>query len=238
MALWSDDLFLHGHGLARWITDYVDLEESLAIGSMSQESLAHAASLLRAAGVDVVEQHRRIFERPVDQWHASRLVSGDVDDWTEVVARGFLLTEGLMTLLDRLAEVGDALTADLAGVVRAEQALHARHWRRWVTILARDGTTRAPMTASLRLSATAAGDLFGLPDGGRAAGELQLPALHERWRRHVEGQLDHAGVGDVALPPEPRSRTAGSSHADLDRIVRRVREVRADNPGSRYEIYA
>ena len=30
----ADDLFLHGHHLPRWVTDYVDIEESLAVGSI------------------------------------------------------------------------------------------------------------------------------------------------------------------------------------------------------------
>ena len=55
---WADDLFLHGHDLTRWITDYVDIEESMAVGSMSQEELAHGATLLEFAGDDPDHQER------------------------------------------------------------------------------------------------------------------------------------------------------------------------------------
>ena len=43
---WCDDLSLQSHQLSKWITDYFDLEESLAVGSIAQELLAHSAALM------------------------------------------------------------------------------------------------------------------------------------------------------------------------------------------------
>ena len=74
----ADDLFLHGHDLTGWITDYVDIEESMAIGSMAQEELAHAATLLEFAGDDPVQRDWRLFVRPVDAWAPAALVTRSV----------------------------------------------------------------------------------------------------------------------------------------------------------------
>ena len=78
---WAEDLFLHGHDLARWITDYVDLEESLAVGSMSQEDLAHAATLWAGLGHDSEWRDEKVYRSDPSSWRPSRLCTSRLLEW-------------------------------------------------------------------------------------------------------------------------------------------------------------
>jgi 1,2-phenylacetyl-CoA epoxidase catalytic subunit len=234
---WADDLFLHCQQLVRWVTDYVDLEESLAIGSVAQEELAHAGVLLELAGCSAEERDRLIYRREATEWRPSDLALWPADDcWPAAVARGFLLTHGSLVMVAALPQWGgDRLTA-AAGVIGAEQELHARHWRRWVEILAHDPDTSDEFTALLDGAAMAAGDFFGFPAAGSAG--LEPMVLHRAFLDRVGKGLVELGVDIPTLPAEPVERMAGGRNPDLLLAqLRRVRDVRDAHPDRVYSIY-
>lgn len=131
----ADDLFLHGHSLSRWVVDYVDLEESLSAGTIAQDDLAHAVALWEAAGRSAPVRDDLVYERGIDEWHASPLGTWAAHDWPEVVARGVVLAVIARHILDNDSVVDRA--------VRAEQAIHDEHWRRWTSILIGDDELRS-----------------------------------------------------------------------------------------------
>jgi 1,2-phenylacetyl-CoA epoxidase catalytic subunit len=231
---WSDDLFLHHHQLVRWVTDYVDLEESLAIASVSQEELAHANVLLEQAGCTVEERDWRIFLRDVGEWAPSRLAVWPVEDWPTTVARGFLLTEASLVLVAELQRRGTESLQDAATVVEAEQQLHARHWRRWVDILEGDPDTTEGFRADLAQAAARCDDLFGFAIGSAV---LDAQALHRAFHAAVETQLAELGISGPPLPREAVGRKPGTATPELARHLSRVRQVRAANPDWVYGIY-
>src|SRR5581483_9756459 len=153
---WSDDLYLHGHHLSRWVVDYVDIEESLAVGSIAQEDLAHAAALHELAGVDIDGRDWRIYYRPVERWWPSRLLAAPSDDWPTTVARAFLFSVAAGLMVEQLQRSALPAVRDTAAVMAAEQRLHVMHWERWVDIFARDVQTRGRFVSSLRATARSA----------------------------------------------------------------------------------
>jgi len=231
---WADDLFLHCQQLIRWVTDYVDLEESLAIGSVAQEELAHAGVLLDLAGCTPEDRDRLIYRRELSGWHPSRLVLWNADDWPATVARGFLLTQGSLAMVSALEQVGGDRLAGAATVIAAEQQLHARHWRRWVEILAHDPDTTELFAASLAAAVAATDDFFGLP--GVLPVSLDPAALHRAFLDRVGKELVELGVDVPEFPAGPVGREPGGGAPGLDRLLHQVRRIRDAHPDRVYGI--
>jgi 1,2-phenylacetyl-CoA epoxidase catalytic subunit len=237
----ADDLFLHGHHLPRWVTDYVDIEESLAVGSIAQEELAHAAALYELAGISTTERDWWIFERPVEQWHPSRLTVPPVDDWAMAVARGFLFTAAVQIFLSQLQRAAEHIRA-VAAVMAAEQDLHRMHWDRWVTILSRDKDTADVFSDALTAMAGRSGDLFGEPawrhDQALAVeAPLDLQAAHDMWVRSVHARLRALRGPEISLAALPSPRLPGGDPGALAEVLRGVRAVRSAYPDRVYPVH-
>lgn len=217
----AEDRFLHGHLLSRWITDYVDLEESLAVGSISQEELAHAATLMEFAGLDDEGRDAFIFERPVQAWQPTALVAHRLEDWPAVVLRGYLLAS--------VGEVGSVLLSHArrpelqsAGqVIAAEQRLHVTHWERWVSMLGQDQRTGDELRARAAEVLPLATDVFGSPAFDQANGE----AAHSAWVEAVSVPLAAVGIPVDALgrTPAPRAVRDSTELADILGDIRSLR---------------
>lgn len=236
LATWSDDLFLHGHDLSYWVTDYVDLEESLAVGSMAQEDLAHAAHLLRAAGHDAADRDWRIFRRPVEQWAPSMLLVLPVEDWPDVAARGYLFGEAVKVFAQGVANATDEPSTPF-DVILAEQALHVDHWRRWLHLMGADPRTRPEILAGLARTAAASADLFGSSPTEAPPADPLPTSLHAAWRTAVHNGLRHAGLEPVDFPAEPRPREAARPNSPLEERLLRIRSVRVTHPNRNYAVY-
>lgn len=201
---WGDDLFLHGHHLSGWIVDYVDLEESLAVGSLAQEELGHARELLEFAGVAGPDVDDRLFDRPAVEWAPSLLACTPRSDFPATVAASLLIAVATDVVVTALGRCEGA--ARLAGVLAAEQRLHVLHWCGWARALTRDEGTRDGFVVALHESARASADLFD-------AADPDAVALHAGWAERVAELLASSGCPPVALPA-PRPRRIGE-HADL-----------------------
>lgn len=232
---WADDLFLHGHDLTRWITDYVDIEESMAVGSMAQEELAHAATLLEFAGDGPDQRDWRLFRRPVAEWAPAEPFAHTVRDWPVAVARAVLFTAATLTLVDHLAQGTQGPFASALKVVRAEQELHARHWRRWVGVLHGETATTDELRRALDEQLQQSADLFGAMPGSGTSEELV--ELHDEWRRRVAETLEKCHVTDAELPEKPRARSSRGPGDDLAEILTGLRAVRTANPDWNYEVH-
>ena len=217
----AEDRFLHGHLLSRWITDYVDLEESLAVGSIAQEELAHAATLMEFAGLDDEGRDAFIFERPVHAWQPTALVAHRLEDWPAVVIRGYLLAS--------VGEVGSVLLSHArrpelqsAGqVIAAEQRLHVTHWERWVSLLGQDQRTGDELRARAAQVLPLATDVFGAPAFDRANGE----AAHAAWVEAVSVPLAAVGIPVDALGRAPVPRAVRDS-TELADVLGEIRSLR------------
>ncbi|MEV7504715.1 Phenylacetic acid catabolic protein [Streptomyces sp. NPDC093018] len=250
-AAMADDLFLHAHRLGEHTVDYTELEEALAVGSIAQEDLAHARTLLALLGWDEQHADTHFFDRPAAQWQPTVLTASPRADRVWSVARGLILAAGtaaaLLSAVDALAGTPDHPEADLRIALEAmadEQKLHLAHWASRAALYDRP-THRQELTEALTTAAAAAGDLFGmprpngLPDTAPGHGAPALPALSpdiltKRFQRLLHGA--GLAVGLVpALPCPPRPRANGDSliedeRAALDAVLADLRSVRAGYP--------
>ena len=89
----ADDLFVQCQTLSPWTTNYVDFEESLAVGSIAQEILAHSGVLMDWAGLDKDQKDRRIFARSASDWRVTELSFFSADSWPELICGAYFLTQ-------------------------------------------------------------------------------------------------------------------------------------------------
>jgi hypothetical protein len=210
-----------GNRLGERIVDYIDLEESLAVGSIGQEALAHAETVLALHGFDESAADAHFFERPQAQWQVSRVI-GRLGDWPSTVACGLVIAAAVTVLAEESAADEPAIAA-----VRDEQLVHLDHWRRWAQALAAWPETREEFAQAYAEVTQSAGDLFDAGPQDVLAGALPGPSaataeLHGRLAALVS---DSGGPGS-RLPHLPVPRAAGMGGSILADCLARGRVVR------------
>ncbi|MFC4592017.1 Phenylacetic acid catabolic protein [Sphaerisporangium corydalis] len=219
--LLADDLFVLGNRLGERIVDYIDLEESLAVGSIGQEALAHAGTILVLSGFDQPAADAWFFDRPQGRWRVSRAIER-LTDWPSTVACGLVIAAAVTVLAERTVAVepGEGWLPAITAV-RDEQLVHLDHWRRWARALAAFPETRAEFARAYAEVTERAGDMFGArPQGGSAL----AVTLHERFAALVG---ENGGPGS-RMPDRPLARTAGVGGSALAYCLSRGRMVRDD----------
>lgn len=235
---WCDDLFVQGHQLAAWITDYIDLEQSLAMGSISQELLAHSSALMGACGLSAVDRDERIYRRPAEEWFPAALSPLPPHDWPGTVARGFLLNRATLVMRRALALPSQPRVQQLAEVIKAEEDLHGLHWERWLSIFSRTPLIRDELADALDAAVADGADVFGLPEGAGGPDDLlsETPgALHRTWAAEVAEILERLGFAALPIPDEPAPR-----HPDgpiIEQLLTDLRFARGEAGEPRYEVY-
>lgn len=232
---WCDDLFLQGHQFAAWVTDYVDLEESLTMGSIAQDLLAHTAALMGTCGVSADERDWRIYERPAEEWFPSRVSFAPRGDWAATVARGFVFNRAML-VFRRYADLPDRpRVRELAELIWAEQDLHARHWERWVRLLAHRDDLVSSFRAALDQALADAADLFGGPPDTEPD-EILVGATplewHREWVTETAATLHDCGVAALHLPSVPVARKPGHTSEALLGVLAEVRSWRPERRGA------
>ena len=225
----ADDLFVLGNRLGGRIVDYIDLEESLAVGSIGQEALAHAGTILVLCGFDDAAADSRFFDRAQAQWQVSRAVER-LADWPSTVACGLVVAAAVAVLAEHTAGVHaepDAAWLPAIGAILDEQLVHLDHWRRWARALAAWPETSAEFALAYAEVTACAGDVFGARPQAVPADAAFDPsplaaALHERLAAVVG---EHGGPGSH-LPDRPLARTAGSGGSLLADCLAHGRAVR------------
>jgi 1,2-phenylacetyl-CoA epoxidase catalytic subunit len=222
VLLWAQDHFLHGQLLTPWITDYIDLEESLAVGSIAQEEFAHAALLLELAGADLVGRDELIYRWPQARWAPAALATMPLPEWPDAVVRALLLATAAATRTASLGESPEPNRRDAAIVLLAEQQLHITHWSRWVFRLGNDPRTAAALAAAVTALLPAATDLFD----GFGVDEPAEEQLRREWAKQVSTILRSGGVLADPLVHPATARLDGTHHDGLAAILAEVRELR------------
>lgn len=213
-GLWlalAEDLFVLGNRLGERIVDYIDLEESLAVGSIGQEALAHAETILSLHGFDEAAADAHVFERPQEQWRVSRVI-GQLGDWPSTVVCGLVISAAVSVLAEERAADEPAIAA-----IRDEQLVHLDHWRRWARALAAWPETREEFTQAYADVTHCAGDLVGA-----GPHDARTDALHARLAALVG---DSGGPGS-RLPHLPVPRATGMGGSVLADCLARGRLVR------------
>lgn len=223
LRLAAEDHFLHGHLLGSWVVDYIDLEESLAVGSVAQEELAHAATYLSLDGLDEAGRDDFVYERPVETWHPTRLLTHRLHDWPATVVRGVLLSHAALLRAEVLCGSDSEPVRAAGAVIAAEQQLHVTHWQRWARLLSGDPRTASEFDHRAAVVVPLGRDVFGRvrpvdPASGRR--------LHQSWAQRVASAFDDQQMVAQALGDEPLTRGAASGHAELVEVFDEIRGIR------------
>ena len=233
----ADDEFVIGFSDSEWTGIAPLLEEDVAMSSLAQDELGHAAALygllaeLTGADADAVA-----YDREPEAYRHCRLLDHGRGDWAMTIARRFLYDSADGVRLDALAGGAWPPLADLVGKLIREERYHRMHAGAWLDRLARnDGEARGRLLAALRELAPDAATVFApLPDEPALinAGILaaSMSDLERRWRDAIEPVFAEL---DLPMPPPANEPDRGRlDHGDAFRwLWSEFTAVRRTEPG-------
>ena len=234
----ADDEFVIGFSDSEWTGIAPLLEEDVAMSSLSQDELGHAAAFygllaeLRGSDPDAIAYDRE----PADYRHA-RLLDHGRGDWAMTIARRYLYETADAVRLDALAGGSWAPLADLVGKVRREERYHVMHIATWLERLARaDGEARDRLLAAIGTLGQDAGTVFtplagepGLIESGVLA--RPMSDLEGEWRTSIEPVFDRLGL--PSLPPTRDPEHGRTAHGnDFAWLWGEFTAVRSADPGA------
>jgi ring-1,2-phenylacetyl-CoA epoxidase subunit PaaC len=234
----ADDEFVIGFSDSEWTGIAPLLEEDVAMSSLAQDELGHAAALFALLGELIgTDPDALAYDREPEAYRHCRLLDHGRGDWATTIARRYLYDSADAVRLDALAGGSWAPLAELVGKLIREERYHRMHAGAWLDRLARnDGEARARLLAALReLGPDAATVFTPLPDELELiqAGILAAPMaeLEVRWRAAIDPVF-----ADLALPVPPAATdpTRGRlDHGDAFRwLWSEFTMVRSSEPGA------
>lgn len=209
----ADDEFVIGFSDSEWTGIAPWLEEDVAMSSLAQDELGHAAALYDLlAGLTGTDRDALAYDRtPADYRHA-RLLDHGRGDWAMTIARRYLYETADAVRLDALAGSSWAPLADLVGKIQREERYHRMHVEAWLDRLARaGGEPRRRLEAAWAALAPDAATVFTpLPDEASLIAEgilsASMAALEAAWRGSIEPRL---AALELSMPPAATDPAAG-----------------------------
>ncbi len=201
----ADDEFVIGFSDSEWTGIAPLLEEDVAMSSLAQDELGHAAALyglladLTGAHPDALAYDRE----PADYRHC-RLLDHGRGDWAMTIARRFLYDTADGVRLEALVDASWAPLSGLVAKIVREERYHRMHAGAWLDRLARShGEARDRLVAALAELGSDAGTVFTplagephlLEDGILAAPMTELEAC---WRASIAPTF---ATLDLPMPP-------------------------------------
>lgn len=223
--LLADDLFVQCQKLAPWTVNYVDLEESLAVGSIAQEKLAHGGILYALAGLSDTDRDAHIFQRDASSWSPSTLSFFSRDNWPNLIAGAYFCAQASLSTVSELMHVSSTAFEQLR-LVHSEQILHVNHWRKWVSLLLNNTETKSEMVSALSDAISHSGDLIS--DG------TDHDAIFDRWKSSVLADLSDWNI----VPPASFPRNARQNGGEqVGHLLQGLRAARSASGQSNYAVY-
>lgn len=209
----ADDEFVIGFSDSEWTGIAPLLEEDIAMSSLAQDELGHAAALYDLlASLTGEDRDALAYDREPAHYRHARLLDHGRGDWAMTVARSYLYETADAVRLQALTAGTWAPLADLVGKIRREERYHRMHVEAWLDRLARaEGEPRRRLIAALETLGPDAGTVFApLPHEGVLveAGILDasLAELEARWRTAMAATLAQL---DLPQPPATRDPELG-----------------------------
>jgi ring-1,2-phenylacetyl-CoA epoxidase subunit PaaC len=234
----ADDEFVSGFTDSEWTGIAPQLEEDVAISSISQDELGHARALYQLLAdvlADGRDEDQIAYDRePADYRHA-RLLDHPRGDWADTIARRFYYE-----LADeaRLASIGPGYPplAELVEKLRREERYHRMHVLAWIDRLAKGGAEpRRRLEAALLTQGIDAPTVFTPLEGEAAllvAGILtrSMAAAESAWRADLTTTMVPLGL---SLPPsiEPSANGRRDHSAAFDWLWSEFTSVRRSEDG-------
>ncbi len=217
----ADDEFVIGFSDSEWTGIAPHLEEDIAMSSLAQDELGHAAALYALlAELTGTDPDALAYDRePAEYRHASLLDHGR-GDWAMTMARRYLYETADSVRLEALVGGSWSPLADLVGKLVREERYHTMHVETWLERLASaDGEPRERLIAALETLGPDAGPVFTPLPGESAlieAGILARPlaALETDWRERVGEAFDRLGLPRPPATFEPATGRTGRGGPD------------------------
>jgi len=204
----ADDDFVLGFADSEWTGIAPHLEEDVAMSSLAQDELGHAAAYYGLlAGLTDGDPDRLAYDRPAPAFRHSRLVDHGRGDWARTMTRRWLYDTANAVRLEALAGSAWQPLAELVVKVRREETYHLLHGEAWLERLARvEGEPRRRVLDALELVGPDAPSVLApLPSEALLldAGIQPVPGaeLIERWSARIAPVLARL---ELTLP-EPDS---------------------------------
>ena len=211
----ADDEFVIGFSDSEWTGIAPMLEEDVAMSSLSQDELGHAAALYGLLGGLTAEDPDAIaYDREPDGYRHARLLDHGRGDWAMTIARRYLYETADAVRLEALVDASWRPLADLVGKLRREERYHLMHIGSWLERLASDESeARERLVVALETLAPHAGTVFtplesegALVDGRVLA--RPMADLEREWRSRVSDTFEPLGLPLAPSTTDPlRGRT-------------------------------
>jgi ring-1,2-phenylacetyl-CoA epoxidase subunit PaaC len=233
----ADDEFVIGFSDSEWTGIAPLLEEDVAMSSLAQDELGHAAALYGLLGeLTDTDPDTIAYDREPDEYRHCRLLDHGRGDWSITIARRFLYDTADGVRLDALVGGTWGPLAELVGKLVREERYHRMHASVWLDRLARGGDdARSRLVAALTTLGPDAATVFAplpeestLIDAGILA--VSMTELERRWRSTIEPALAEL---DLPTPPPARDMARGRlDHGEAFRWLRgEFTMVRGTEPG-------
>jgi ring-1,2-phenylacetyl-CoA epoxidase subunit PaaC len=234
----ADDEFVIGFSDSEWTGIAPLLEEDVAMSSIAQDELGHAAALYGLLGdLTGTDPDALAYDRKPDAYRHCRLLDHGRGDWAMTIARRFLYDSADVVRLEALASGAWAPLAELVGKLLREERYHRMHAGTWLERLA--GAAGEPrdrlLTALAELGPDAAtvfttlDDEAALIDGAILA--APMVELEARWRTSIGPTF---AALDLPMPPPAADPARGRlDHGDPFRwLWGEFTSVRRADPGA------
>jgi ring-1,2-phenylacetyl-CoA epoxidase subunit PaaC len=212
----ADDEFVIGFSDSEWTGIAPLLEEDVAMSSLSQDELGHAAALYGLlAELTGDDADALAYDREPSAYRHARLLDHGRGDWAMTIARRYLYETSDAVRLAALAGGSWRPLADLVGKLQREERYHTMHIGSWFERLARsDGEPRDRLITALETLAPDASTVFTPLPGEAAlidAGVLVRPMaeLEAEWRDQQRPRFDR-----LRLPMPPPTVEPARGRAD------------------------
>jgi ring-1,2-phenylacetyl-CoA epoxidase subunit PaaC len=234
----ADDEFVIGFSDSEWTGIAPLLEEDVAMSSLSQDELGHAAALYGLlAEISDKDADAIAYDREPAEYRHARLLDHGRGDWAMTIARRYLYETSDAVRLDAVVDSAWAPLAELVGKLKREERYHAMHIGAWFERLAgARGEPRDRLLDALARLGPDAGTVFTrLPDEPALieAGVLARPMadLERDWRARAAATF--AALDLPILPAIAQPERGRTDHgADFEWLHAEFTNVRRSDPGA------
>jgi ring-1,2-phenylacetyl-CoA epoxidase subunit PaaC len=234
----ADDEFVIGFSDSEWTGIAPLLEEDVAMSSLAQDELGHAAALYGLlAELTGTDADAIAYDREPEEYRHCRLLDHGRGDWAMTIARRYLYDTADAVRLEALVGGAWAPLADLTVKLVREERYHVMHVAAWLDRLARnDGEGRDRLLAALAELAPDAATVFTpLPEEAALIEARILAAdsavLERSWREAITPVFDR-----LRLPVPEAARDAAHGRSDHGEPFRwlwgEFTSVRRADPGA------
>jgi ring-1,2-phenylacetyl-CoA epoxidase subunit PaaC len=234
----ADDEFVIGFSDSEWTGIAPLLEEDVAMSSLAQDELGHAAALYALLGeMTGTDADALAYDREPAEYRHCRLLDHGRGDWAMTIARRFLYDSADVIRLEALAEGSWLPLTELVGKLVREERYHRMHAGAWLDRLARsDGEPRERLLAALAELAPDAATVFTPLDGeadlvSSRIIEAPMSDLEGRWRASIAPVF--ANLALPMPPPAHQPERGRLDHgADFTWLWGEFTSVRRADPGA------